>query len=224
MDHWGSAPSSCLLSRDLCLPALCGMLDTCYMGHYVVVIGFDAAKQDYVIRDPSAGEEALHVGAASFHAARRAFGTDEDLLVISVEGRLQKAKQQQQQQQSELEQQVLPRPVLQGQVVQHQQQQQHPMQETQFEQRQVVAKPPSDGSSCYKDSVEIGCSGGGCCSESGVESSEGAEDGSICCRDARGCSHDSEKPPLRALASVPVDHFPDYMSIDVDTSLSCIHK
>lgn len=77
------------------------MVDTGYMGHYVVVIGFDAVKQEYVIRDPSAGAEELHVCAASFHQARRAFGTDEDLLVISVEGRLQEQQQQQQQQTSE---------------------------------------------------------------------------------------------------------------------------
>lgn len=104
MDHWSSGASS-LLSCDLSLPALCGMVDTSYMGHYVVVIGFDAAKQEYVIRDPSAGAEELHVCAASFHLARRAFGTDEDLLVISVEGRLQEQQKHQEQQEQEQQQQ-----------------------------------------------------------------------------------------------------------------------
>jgi hypothetical protein len=46
-------------------------------------VGFDAASAEFLVRNPAGpgpGEE--RVGAAALDAARRAFGTDEDLLVV----------------------------------------------------------------------------------------------------------------------------------------------
>lgn len=71
-----------LMAADLCLPALCGM-DLGYTGHYVLLAGFDGAANEYVVRDPAAAMEDLRVSVAALELARRSFGTDEDILVIS---------------------------------------------------------------------------------------------------------------------------------------------
>ncbi|KXZ46980.1 hypothetical protein GPECTOR_39g474 [Gonium pectorale] len=70
-----------LMAADLCLPALCGM-DLGYTGHYVLLVGFDGEAQEFVVRDPAAMVPDLRVSAAALDAARRSFGTDEDILVV----------------------------------------------------------------------------------------------------------------------------------------------
>lgn len=57
-----------------------------YTGHYIVVCGYDAAAEQYHVRDPAAQVEQLCIPAAKLEAARRSFGTDEDLLLITVPG------------------------------------------------------------------------------------------------------------------------------------------
>ncbi|GIM15442.1 hypothetical protein Vretimale_18213 [Volvox reticuliferus] len=71
-----------LAAADLCLPALCGM-ELGYTGHYVLLVGYEAASQEYVVRDPAAERPDLRVSGAALDAARRSFGTDEDILVVS---------------------------------------------------------------------------------------------------------------------------------------------
>lgn len=53
-------------------------------GHYVLLVGYDGSTHEYVVRDPASGRPHLRVGAAALDAARRAFGTDEDLLVVQL--------------------------------------------------------------------------------------------------------------------------------------------
>ncbi|GLC36565.1 hypothetical protein PLESTM_000460800 [Pleodorina starrii] len=91
-----------LAAADMCLPSLCGM-ELGYTGHYVLVVGYDGVSQEYVVRDPAAQEPDLRVSAAALDAARRSFGTDEDILVVGCGGcgcaMGTHAQQQQQQQQ-----------------------------------------------------------------------------------------------------------------------------
>lgn len=55
-----------------------------YTGHYVVVVGYDPDLELFCIRDPAAGRKHVNVPVARFEAARKAFGTDEDLLVCCL--------------------------------------------------------------------------------------------------------------------------------------------
>ena len=55
-----------------------------FYGHYVLLAGADAATDEYVVKDPAREEEESYVPAARFERARRARGTDEDLLVLPV--------------------------------------------------------------------------------------------------------------------------------------------
>lgn len=55
-----------------------------YTGHYIVVCGYSAATDLYTIRDPAAHSEHVQVTAASLDAARTSFGTDEDVLLVSM--------------------------------------------------------------------------------------------------------------------------------------------
>jgi hypothetical protein len=57
-----------------------------YMGHYVVLCGYDPATHTFALRDPAAhaGPAPLRVPGAALDAARTAFGTDEDLLIVRV--------------------------------------------------------------------------------------------------------------------------------------------
>ena len=62
---------------------LCG-LGSGYTGHYVLVCGYDGGRGDFVVRDPASSRQTLFVPAASFEEARKSFGTDEDVLLITV--------------------------------------------------------------------------------------------------------------------------------------------
>ena len=53
-----------------------------YVGHYVLLTGFDASRDGYYIKDPAKPSEELFVHSEHLHAARRAHGTDEDLIII----------------------------------------------------------------------------------------------------------------------------------------------
>lgn len=53
-----------------------------YIGHYVLLTGFDEARDGYYLLDPAKQCDELFVHSEHLHAARRAHGTDEDLIVI----------------------------------------------------------------------------------------------------------------------------------------------
>lgn len=55
---------------------------TGYLGHFIVVIGFDDARRVIVYRNPSSDFEISFTSYENFERARLSFGTDEDILFI----------------------------------------------------------------------------------------------------------------------------------------------
>jgi hypothetical protein len=53
-----------------------------YIGHYVLIAGYDSMRDGYYIYDPAKTAEPHFVDARSLNLARRCHGTDEDLLLI----------------------------------------------------------------------------------------------------------------------------------------------
>ncbi|KAK7305817.1 hypothetical protein VNO77_43729 [Canavalia gladiata] len=56
-----------------------------YTGHYVLICGYDAGADMFEIRDPASTKKHKRISSKSLDEARKAFGTDEDLLLISLE-------------------------------------------------------------------------------------------------------------------------------------------
>lgn len=56
--------------------------DDSYRGHFIVLIGYDDERQLVYYRNPSATLSVSYASYASFEAARKSFGTDEDILFI----------------------------------------------------------------------------------------------------------------------------------------------
>lgn len=59
--------------------------DSEYTGHYVLICGFDAGADMFEIRDPASSRKRKRISSKSLEEARKAFGTDEDILLISLE-------------------------------------------------------------------------------------------------------------------------------------------
>lgn len=58
--------------------------DTPYTGHFILLHGYDRLKDEYLVKDPAAGDALTRVPAERLEAARTAYGTDEDLLFIKL--------------------------------------------------------------------------------------------------------------------------------------------
>ncbi|KAL2333311.1 hypothetical protein Fmac_014524 [Flemingia macrophylla] len=56
-----------------------------YTGHYVLICGYDAGADMFEIRDPASSKKHKRISLKSLEEARKAFGTDEDLLLICLE-------------------------------------------------------------------------------------------------------------------------------------------
>ncbi|PSS34513.1 hypothetical protein CEY00_Acc01613 [Actinidia chinensis var. chinensis] len=56
-----------------------------YTGHYIVICGYDAVTDEFEIRDPASSWKHEKVTLKRLEEARKSFGTDEDLLLISLE-------------------------------------------------------------------------------------------------------------------------------------------
>ncbi|GAV56824.1 Guanylate_cyc_2 domain-containing protein [Cephalotus follicularis] len=56
-----------------------------YTGHYVVICGYDAGADEFEIRDPASSRKHDRISSECLEEARKSFGTDEDLLLISLE-------------------------------------------------------------------------------------------------------------------------------------------
>lgn len=73
-----------LAAADLCLQAaFCGV-EFGYTGHYILLIGYDSEFEEFIVRDPAACHAELRVSCSVIDQARRSFGTDEDLLLVST--------------------------------------------------------------------------------------------------------------------------------------------
>ncbi|KAG0473341.1 hypothetical protein HPP92_015198 [Vanilla planifolia] len=68
--------------RDGCISV--GSSD--YMGHYVVVCGYDADTNEFEIRDPASSRINERVSLECLDCARKCFGTDEDIILVSLNG------------------------------------------------------------------------------------------------------------------------------------------
>ncbi|XP_047324825.1 guanylyl cyclase 1 [Impatiens glandulifera] len=69
--------------EDVCLPGFYSG-SAGYTGHYIVICGYDADTDEFEIRDPASSRKHEKVSAGSLENARKSFGTDEDLLLISL--------------------------------------------------------------------------------------------------------------------------------------------
>ncbi|XP_039028468.1 guanylyl cyclase 1-like isoform X1 [Hibiscus syriacus] len=69
---------------DVIIPGFHGN-DAGYTGHYIVICGYDAEADEFEIRDPASCRKHNRVSSKSLEEARKSFGTDEDLLLISVD-------------------------------------------------------------------------------------------------------------------------------------------
>ncbi|XP_010905388.1 guanylyl cyclase 1 isoform X2 [Elaeis guineensis] len=58
-----------------------------YMGHYVVICGYDADSDEFEIRDPASSRKYERVSMQCLDEARKSFGTDEDILLVSLNGK-----------------------------------------------------------------------------------------------------------------------------------------
>lgn len=56
-----------------------------YTGHYVVICGYDALSDAFEIRDPASSRQQERITSRCLAEARKSFGTDEDILLISLE-------------------------------------------------------------------------------------------------------------------------------------------
>ncbi|EYU35265.1 hypothetical protein ABFS82_06G128700 [Erythranthe guttata] len=56
-----------------------------YTGHYIVICGYDALTNEFEIRDPASSRKIERVTSWCLEQAHKSFGTDEDLLLISVD-------------------------------------------------------------------------------------------------------------------------------------------
>ncbi|XP_028792747.1 protein GUCD1 isoform X1 [Neltuma alba] len=75
---------SCVWEDDVQVPAI--FCDSSgYTGHYVLICGYDAGADMFEIRDPASSKKHKRIPSKSLEEARKAFGTDEDLLLISLE-------------------------------------------------------------------------------------------------------------------------------------------
>jgi hypothetical protein len=56
-----------------------------YSGHYIVLVGYEAATDEYVYRDPASSSARCLVTAHGLERARRAVGTDEDIIFVDAQ-------------------------------------------------------------------------------------------------------------------------------------------
>ena len=57
-----------------------------YLGHFVLLCGFDSRSNSFALRDPDGPARVRRVSARALDEARAAFGTDEDLLLVELTG------------------------------------------------------------------------------------------------------------------------------------------
>ncbi|KAI9301008.1 hypothetical protein BJ944DRAFT_272117 [Cunninghamella echinulata] len=71
---------------------MCGKLDlvldkvkgNSYLGHFIVLIGYDPIQDMFIYRDPTINSNYCAIPAGIFDKARQSEGTDHDCLVIQL--------------------------------------------------------------------------------------------------------------------------------------------
>ncbi|XP_031485478.1 guanylyl cyclase 1 [Nymphaea colorata] len=67
--------------EDFCGSGCCGGTSG-YIGHYVVICGYDMDTDEFEIRDPASSRKHERVSLECLEQARKSFGTDEDILLV----------------------------------------------------------------------------------------------------------------------------------------------
>ncbi|KAI5670573.1 hypothetical protein M9H77_10937 [Catharanthus roseus] len=70
--------------QDVCISGLYDE-NPGYTGHYIIICGYDSATDEFEIRDPASSRKHERITSRCLDDARKAFGTDEDLLLISLD-------------------------------------------------------------------------------------------------------------------------------------------
>ncbi|KAA0041484.1 protein GUCD1 isoform X1 [Cucumis melo var. makuwa] len=70
--------------EDILVSGICDS-DSSYTGHYIVVCGYDAVADEFEIRDPASTRKHVRISSKCLDDARKCFGTDEDILLVSLE-------------------------------------------------------------------------------------------------------------------------------------------
>lgn len=55
-----------------------------YMGHFIVICGYDAEANEFEIRDPASSRKNKRVSLECLDCARKCYGTDEDIILVSL--------------------------------------------------------------------------------------------------------------------------------------------
>ncbi|KAJ0987840.1 hypothetical protein J5N97_006196 [Dioscorea zingiberensis] len=58
-----------------------------YTGHYIVICGYDSQTNEFEIRDPASPRKYERVSLECLDQARKSFGTDEDIILVSLNGK-----------------------------------------------------------------------------------------------------------------------------------------
>uniref|UniRef100_A0A7S3E4B4 Uncharacterized protein n=1 Tax=Chloropicon laureae TaxID=464258 RepID=A0A7S3E4B4_9CHLO len=74
----GSFPSS---AASLCcgLPLLS---QPGYVGHYVLLYGYDSEAREFAVKDPASHQHKCTIKEVALEKARKSFGTDEDVIIV----------------------------------------------------------------------------------------------------------------------------------------------
>ncbi|XP_022990004.1 protein GUCD1 [Cucurbita maxima] len=70
--------------EDVLVSGICDS-NSSYTGHYIVVCGYDADADQFEIRDPASSSKHVRISSKCLDDARKCFGTDEDILLVSLE-------------------------------------------------------------------------------------------------------------------------------------------
>ncbi|XP_078444931.1 guanylyl cyclase 1 isoform X2 [Wolffia australiana] len=72
-------------SKDTCLSGVNDRLPN-YIGHFIVICGYDKENDEFDIRDSASCRKHKRISLLCLDDARKSFGTDEDILLISLTG------------------------------------------------------------------------------------------------------------------------------------------
>lgn len=55
-----------------------------YVGHYILIYGYNSSLDLYYAKDPAKDEEVSEISSDTMENARKVYGTDEDLVFVSI--------------------------------------------------------------------------------------------------------------------------------------------
>ena len=82
---YGMPRTNCIILSEAPSQLRCTLNLAGYIGHYILITGYDERRKGYYIKDPARSAGIDFVSFDSIEKARLSRGTDEDLLVIPWE-------------------------------------------------------------------------------------------------------------------------------------------